>query len=138
MNWIAEFVLAAAAAASPAPTVRGELAKLLDTQAAAWTRGDLAAFCSVYADDAVFVTPTGMTRGREAVLDRYRAQYKDMAGMGTLTLDVVETRELAGGAASAVARWKLTWPDKPEASGLTLLVFVKSGAGWRIVQDASM
>jgi len=32
----------------------------------------------------------------------------------------------------------LTWPDKPKAQGLTLLVLRKSKAGWRILQDASM
>ncbi len=107
-------------------------------QAAAWTRGDLDAFCAVYADDATFVSPSGLTKGRQAVLDRYRAKYVDKAGMGTLTLEIVEVR--AGGAshASVIARWTLTWPDKPKAEGLTLLVLWKTGDAWRIVQDASM
>ena len=127
----------ALAAGSPAAT--GEIKVLLDTQAAAWSRGDLEAFCSVYAEDATFVGPTGLTRGRQAVLDRYRAKYEDKAGMGTLRLEVLETRTLAnGGAASVVARWTLSWPDKPDATGSTLLVFVRSGGSWRIVQDASM
>jgi uncharacterized protein (TIGR02246 family) len=124
--------------AAPA-AVKPEIASLLRTQAEAWTRGDLDAFCSVYAEDATFVTPKGETHGRQAVLDRYRAKYKDKAGMGTLALEVLEVRELAaGGVASAVARWTLTWPDKPKAEGLTLLVFWKTKEGWRIVQDASM
>ena len=123
--------------AAPA-SVRSEITALLDTQAAAWSRGDLDAFCAVYADDASFVTPTGMTSTRQAVLERYRAKYKDKAGMGTLRLDIVEFRELAPQAASVIARWTLTWPGKPEVSGLTLIVFEKSAAGWRIVQDASM
>ena len=139
MNRIAaSLLLLFATGLSPEPPVRTAIATLLGTQAEAWTRGDLDAFCSVYADDATFVTPTGMTQGRQGVLDRYRAKYKDKAGMGALTLTVVETRELGAEAASVVARWKLAWPDKPEASGLTLIVFVKSKAGWRIVQDASM
>ena len=121
--------------AAPDPEIR----KLLHDQAAAWTRGDLQAFCAVYADDATFISPSGMTRGRQAVLDRYRAKYKDKAGMGTLTLTVLETRALSTPAAvSAIARWTLTWPDKPKAEGLTLLVFTKTKSGWRILQDASM
>jgi uncharacterized protein (TIGR02246 family) len=123
--------------AAPA-SARPEIKALLDTQAAAWSRGDLDAFCAVYADDASFVTPTGMTSTRQAVLERYRAKYRDKAGMGTLRLDVVEVRELAPNATSVIARWTLTWPDKPEISGLTLIVFKKTAAGWRIVQDASM
>jgi hypothetical protein len=72
--------------------------------------------------------------------------------MGTLSLEPVETR-LAWGmegsmsgdnmvgdiqAVSIVARWSLTYPDKPAASGLTLLVLRPRGDGWLIVQDASM
>lgn len=118
---------------------RDEIEILLRSQAQAWTRGDLEAFCSVYAEDATFLAPSGMTQGRQAVLDRYRAKYRDKAGMGTLTLEVVEARTLATPrAVSAVARWTLTWPDKPKAEGLTLLVFTKTKDGWRIVQDASM
>jgi uncharacterized protein (TIGR02246 family) len=132
-------LLSAPALAAESPTVAGEIKILLDTQAAAWSRGDLDAFCSIYADDATFVSPSGMTRGRQAVLDRYRAKYKDRAGMGTLRLEIQETRALAaGGAASVVARWTLSWPDKPDATGSTLLVLVRSGASWRIAQDASM
>jgi hypothetical protein len=39
---------------------------------------------------------------------------------------------------SIVARWTLAYPDKPPASGLTLLVLRPLGEGWAIVQDASM
>jgi uncharacterized protein (TIGR02246 family) len=130
---------AAAPWARAGGTEPAEIASLLRAQAEAWTRGALDAFCSVYADDATFISPSGMTQGRQAVLDRYRAKYKDKAGMGTLTLTVLETRSLSSRAAvSAIARWTLTWPDKPAAEGLTLLVFLKTRAGWRIVQDASM
>jgi len=124
--------------AGPPSAPAQELAKLLNEQAAAWTRGDLTAFCSVYAEDATFLAPSGLTKSRQAVLDRYRAKYVDKTGMGTLVLEIEETRELSADAASVVARWTLTWPDKPEASGLTLLVFKKMRDGWRIVQDASM
>lgn len=118
---------------------RAEIVALLASQADAWSRGDLDAFCSVYADDATFISPSGMTRGRQAVLERYREKYKDRAGMGTLTLEVLETRSPATPEAlSAIARWTLTWPDKPKAEGLTLLVFTKTKDGWRILQDASM
>jgi uncharacterized protein (TIGR02246 family) len=128
----------AARGAEPSPPPRDELAALLDVQAAAWTRGDLDAFCAVYADDATFISPTGLTKGRQAVLDRYRKKYVDKAGMGTLTLAVEEVRAASATSASVVARWTLAWPDNPAASGLTLLVLWKTPQGWRIVQDASM
>ena len=131
---------------------RAALVRLLDTQAAAWSRGDLDAFCSVYAEDALFLSPSGTTRGRQAVLERYRTRYPDRAAMGTLRLEIDEVRPVwgievtpAGDAvpgsihgASVAARWSLTYPDRPAASGRTLLVFRRDGGAWLIVQDASM
>jgi uncharacterized protein (TIGR02246 family) len=119
--------------------VRKAVAAVLDRQTAAWNRGDLEGFVSVYAEDATFVSPTGLTRGRPAVLDRYRKRYPDRAAMGTLSLEVVEIRLATGNAgASVVARWTLSYPEKPAASGLTLLVLHPRADGWAIVQDASM
>ncbi len=143
---------AQAASESTAPkaaesALRAELAALLAAQAAEWSRGDVEAFASVYADDATFVAPSGMTQGRAALIERYRKRYPDRAAMGTLTLAVLEVRAegdldasstTSAGVASVVARWTLTYPDKPAVSGLTLLVFHRLPAGWRIVQDASM
>ena len=117
---------------------RKALAAVLDRQVQAWNRGDLEGFVSVYADDAAFVSPTGLTRGRQAVLERYRKRYPDKAAMGRLSLETVETRLAGAQAASVVARWTLAYPDKPAASGLTLLVLHRSGDRWLIVQDASM
>jgi uncharacterized protein (TIGR02246 family) len=131
---------------------RTAVAELLQQQAAAWSRGDLETFCSAYADDAVFVSPSGLTEGRQAVLDRYRKRYTTPAAMGTLTLAPIEVREAWGSEAtvfgdampsrthgvSVVARWTLNRADGSESSGLTLLVFHRSAGRWVIVQDASM
>lgn len=130
---------------------RQQVGELLSRQAAAWTAGDLDAFCSAYATDALFVSPSGQTRGQQAVLERYRQRYPDRAAMGALTLDLVEARPLSGvevtplgdavpgrvHALSAVARWTLRYSDREPATGLTLLVLRRERAGWRIVQDAS-
>jgi len=121
----------------PAALAASPVDALLARQAAAWNAGDLDAFCALYEDDAVFITPSGMTRGRQAVLERYRARYKDRAAMGTLSFEVLDVREL-GDTRSIAARWALKYADRPEASGYTLLVMKRHGDGWRIVQDASM
>jgi uncharacterized protein (TIGR02246 family) len=131
---------------------RADLAALLAAQSDAWTRGDLDAFCSVYADDAIYLSPGGEVRGRAAVLERYRGRYPDRQAMGTLRLDIEEVRPIWGmevlpsddavpGAihgATVVARWSLTYTDRKEASGRTLLVFHRVRGRWEIVQDASM
>ena len=134
------------ATAPPQPTaparredeIRKAVAAVLDRQVQAWNRGDLEGFVSVYAEDAAFVSPTGLTRGRHAVLQRYRKRYPDKAAMGRLSLEIVETRLADVHAASVVARWTLAYPDKPTAAGLTLLVLHARGGAWLIVQDASM
>jgi uncharacterized protein (TIGR02246 family) len=125
-------------AVPPSSPPDAEIQKLLHDQAAAWNRGDLPAFCAVYADDATFISPSGLTKGRQAVLDRYLKKYVDKAGMGSLTLEIEEVRVASASSVSVVARWTLNWPDKPKADGLTLLVLSKTTNGWRIVQDASM
>jgi uncharacterized protein (TIGR02246 family) len=116
---------------------------VLQTQVAAWNRGDLTAFCEVYGDDATFLSPSGLTRGRQAVLERYQKRYPDKVAMGTLALEPIETRLAPPGETAAplvvtiAARWTLSYPDKPAATGLTLLVLHRLGARWQIVQDAS-
>lgn len=137
---------------------RDAVTALLATQSAAWSRGDIDAFCSVYDDSALFIAPTGLTRGREAVRQRYRTRYPDRAAMGRLTLDIVEMRPMMGreisllGDAvpgriqgmSVAARWTLSFPGdgtaatKPPASGHTLILLRPTPRGWVIVQDASM
>lgn len=114
-----------------------EVLALLERQAAAWSKGDIDAFCSIYADDAVFVSPSGVTRGRAEVLARYKKKYPTAAAMGTLTLSPVDVRETAD-AVSVAAKWTLEYPDKPAATGHTVVVFRRTQNQWRIVHDASM
>jgi peptidoglycan/xylan/chitin deacetylase (PgdA/CDA1 family)/ketosteroid isomerase-like protein len=131
---------------------RREVEEVLQMQAAAWSRGDLDTFCSVYADDALFVSTSGLTQGREEILGRYQAKYKDRKGMGQLTLEVIQFEAVQGAeismlgdarpsrihGASVAARWRLSYPDREGAEGLTLLVFRNGRDGWKITQDASM
>jgi ketosteroid isomerase-like protein len=128
---------------------------MIQTQVEAWNRGDLEAFTSGYAEDAAFLSPSGLTRGRGEVLSRYRKRYPDRKAMGRLSLEPIEMRPAAGteftelGGArpsrvhgvSVAARWEIAYPDEPgkaPASGLTLIVFRRTLTGWEIVQDASM
>jgi peptidoglycan/xylan/chitin deacetylase (PgdA/CDA1 family)/ketosteroid isomerase-like protein len=132
-----------------------EVRTMIRTQVEAWNRGDVEAFTSGYAEDAAFLSPSGLTRGRAEVLARYRKRYPDRKAMGRLSLEPIEMRPAAGteftelGGArpsrvhgvSVAARWEISYPDEPgkaPASGLTLIVFRRTLTGWEIVQDASM
>lgn len=135
----------------PEPEVKAEIETLITEHAAVWNRGDLEEFAGYYAEDAVFLSPTGVTRGRDEVLARYQDRYPDKSAMGHLTLEVLDMRFAYGEVGedghrtvtgvSVAGRWTLTYPegDREEASGLTLVV-LRPGpqGGWLIVQDASM
>ena len=124
----------------------------LDAQVAAWNRGDLEAFVDIYAEDVSFVSPSGIAHGRREVLGRYRRRYPDRKAMGTLSLEITGTRVIAGEeftlfgdtvvgrvqGATVIARWTLSYEDKPPLTGSTLLVLRPRGETWEIVQDASM
>jgi uncharacterized protein (TIGR02246 family) len=127
---------------------RAEVTHVLSAQAVAWNRNDLPAFVASYAEDATFLTPSGITNGRKAILERYQKRYPDGKAMGSLTLDMAEVRPLGVDVATAtvnglsvVAHWKLAHPDDPNAKtdqGFTLLVLQRHGGRWEIVQDASL
>jgi uncharacterized protein (TIGR02246 family) len=129
-----------------------EVAALMAAQQEAWNRGDLEAFTSGYTDDAIFISPSGMTHGRQAVLDRYRRSYPDSASRGKLSFELIEMRVATGNersmlddaqpgsvhAVSLVARWTLTRAgDEESSTGLTLLVFHRRDGEWKLAQDAS-
>ena len=85
----------------------------------------------------MFVSPTGVTKGRAEVLARYRKRYPDQKSMGQLTLEPLDVRETKD-QVSVAATWTLAYADKPRATGHTVIVFVRWQGTWRIVHDASM
>ena len=115
---------------------------VLAAQQDAWNRGDIVGFCAPYADDCIFLTPTGVTRGRLTVQERFRKKYGEAPEtMGRLAFEILDTRVTADSVTMAM-KWSLSWQatatNKPAASGSTLIVWQKLSVGWRLVQDASM
>jgi len=137
-----------AARGPDADAVRALVEKDLRDSAAAWNRGDLDTFVSSYSEDAIFVSPSGITRGRAEVLARYRKKYGTAPQtMGELTLEILDIRpasaddEVVG--VAVVGHWRVRWagrePPDDMAEGHTLLVYRPGPDGrWRIVHDGSM
>ena len=109
---------------------------LLQTQTDAWNRGDIEAFMAGYwrSDETAFVGASGITRGWQAVLDRYKKNYPDRKAMGHLTFSNLEVHVTCADAAFAIGQYQLEREaDKP--SGIFTLNFRKFPEGWRIIVD---
>jgi ketosteroid isomerase-like protein len=109
---------------------------VIESQAAAWNRGDIDGYMEGYAkeDSTEFVSGDTMTRGWQTVLDRYKSHYDSRAKMGTLTFSELEIKPLSEYYIMATGRWQLAREaDTPH--GRFTLIFRRTAAGWRIVHD---
>lgn len=113
-----------------------QIRAVLDTQVAAWNRGDIDAFMKYYwrSDKTLFVGANGVTRGWQAVLDRYHRGYPDRKAMGQLTFSDIEIEQDCPRAAVVIGEYHLH-REKDAPSGVFTLNFRKFPEGWRIVVD---
>lgn len=115
---------------------RARIMAVMNAQAEAWNRGDVAGYMDGYwrSSKTTFVSGDSLTRGWQTVLDRYQKSYNTREKMGTLTFSEVEITILSPTTAVALGKWELTRAnDRPH--GYFSLIFRKVRAGWRIVQD---
>jgi uncharacterized protein (TIGR02246 family) len=130
----------AAPAMAQAPDPQREVAAAMAASAAGWNSGNLDRFVSIYADDAVFVTPTGLLRGKGEIADHYRPSFT-LGGndRGKLSFQLLAYRTISNVHQLLFAKWILT-PAAPGAkpeTGMTTLLFERRKAGWRIISDHS-
>ncbi|HST50999.1 MAG TPA: nuclear transport factor 2 family protein [Pyrinomonadaceae bacterium] len=109
---------------------------VIESQAAAWNRGDIEGYMEGYAkeDSTEFVSGDSLTRGWQTVLERYKSRYDSRAKMGTLTFSELEIEPLSEYYIMATGRWQLT-RDADTPHGRFTLIFRRTVAGWRIVHD---
>jgi uncharacterized protein (TIGR02246 family) len=124
------------AAGDPNERDQAAIQKLMDTQQAAWDRGDLDAFMTVYwhSPDVTFSGTSGVVRGWDAVLTRYKKTYADRDAMGQLQFSGLEYRFLGPDAALLLGHWHLT-RAKGDVGGVFSLVWQRFPEGWRIIHD---
>jgi ketosteroid isomerase-like protein len=118
------------------PGDRAALTQILHAQQAAWNRGDVDAFLEGYwrSPELTFSGASGIARGWDAVLARYKKNYPDKAAMGQLEFSNLEIRFLGADAALLLGRWHLT-RDKGDIGGVFSLVWQRFPEGWRIIHD---
>ena len=111
---------------------------VLDAQAAAWNRGDVEGYMDGYerAGTTTFISGDTVTRGWQTVSERYKKAYDTPEKMGTLAFGELEVKPLSEFYASVTGRWQLT-RAKDTPHGRFALIFRRTNAGWRIVQDTT-
>jgi ketosteroid isomerase-like protein len=109
---------------------------LLNEQQTAWNRGDVDGFMKGYwnSPELTFAGSSGITRGWQPVLVRYRKSYPDRQAMGHLDFSELEVRPLAKDASLVLGRWHLQ-RSSDELGGIFTLVFQRFPEGWRIIHD---
>ncbi|SHJ51155.1 protein of unknown function [Hymenobacter daecheongensis DSM 21074] len=119
--------------------LRQSISQVLQTQTAAWNRGDVTGFMQGYwaSDSLVFIGKRGLTYGWQPTLDNYKRSYPDAAAMGQLTFSNLRITPLGAEAAHVVGRWHLARPTAGDLEGHFLLVFRKLKGQWVIVADHS-
>lgn len=122
--------------AMPAVAAESQIRSLLEAQTTAWNQGDVDGFMDGYwkSEETEFVGASGITRGWQAVLDRYRRNYPDRKAMGRLTFSNLEVHVVCAEAAFAIGQFQLA-REKDRLAGVFTLNFRKFPEGWRIVAD---
>jgi|SRR5580700_3570237 ketosteroid isomerase-like protein len=117
-------------------SAESEIRSVLDMQTSAWNRGDIDTFMTGYwkSEETEFVGASGIARGWQAVLDRYRRKYPDAKAMGRLTFSNLEVHAVCPDSAFVIGEFQLE-RDKDRPTGIFTLNFRKFAEGWRIVAD---
>jgi ketosteroid isomerase-like protein len=113
-----------------------QIRAVLEQQAEAWNRGDIEAFMAGYwkSEETEFVGANGLSRGWEALLQRYQRNYPDRKAMGQLSFSNLEIHVVCADAAYVIGQFKLE-REKDRPTGFFALNFRKFTEGWRIVAD---
>ncbi len=115
---------------------REAIGAVLSAQQNAWNRGDVEAFLAGYwrSPELTFSGSSGVARGWDAVLARYKKNYPDKAAMGQLDFSELEFRFMGPDAALVLGRWHLK-REKDDVGGVFTLVWQRFPEGWKIVHD---
>jgi ketosteroid isomerase-like protein len=134
----AVFVLLAQAASSSTSEDqdRAAITKALTDQQAAWNQADIDTFLTTYwhSPDVTFSGTSGIIRGWDAVLARYKRTYANRESMGQLQFSQLEFRFLGKDAALLLGHWHLN-RTKGDIGGVFSLVWQRFPEGWRIIHD---
>jgi len=109
---------------------------ILSAQQKAWNDGNVEEFMKGYwhSEELTFSGSNGVSRGFEAVRERYHRNYPDRQTMGRLDFSGLEFHFFGKDGALVLGRWHLT-REKGDIGGVFSLVFQRFPEGWKIIHD---
>src|SRR6266404_2645092 len=115
---------------------REAISAVLSAQQTAWNRGDVDTFLVGYwhSPELTFFGSSGVARGWDGVLTRYKKNYPDRGAMGQLDFSDLEFRFLGPDAALVLGRWHLK-RERDDLGGVFTLVWQRLPEGWKIIHD---
>ncbi len=107
--------------------------------AAAWNRGDLAAFLAPYADSVVMVYPTGPLIGRDRLeaLQRANVAWNGTQPIEQAAIGKSQLRRIGPDDALQTAEIILRRPAGEERRLWSTVVWKRTSTGWRVVHEQS-
>jgi len=125
-------------ASAKSTNAESEIRSALDKQVAAWNRGDLDGFMDGYLQSAKtsYVSGDSEIHGFEAIKERYQKRYgSDTTSMGNLTFSELNILSLDKNSALVTGHFKVTGKNKPDATGVFSVVFVRNNGKWKVIHD---
>jgi uncharacterized protein (TIGR02246 family) len=137
--WLALSLLILACGIAHAATANETaIRNVLDTQVAAWNRGDIVAFMQGYRNSpaTTFVGKT-VQHGYANILARYQKTYGSKDSMGQLSFTDLDVHQLDAHFAAVTGRYQLARSASAggNAEGVFSLIFEKTESGWKIILD---
>lgn len=142
--FLALILLALSLTATAQTADESAIRKVMDDQAAAWNRGDIAAFMTGYEDSpqTTFVGNKN-TYGYQTILDNYKKSFATKDEMGTLTFSQLEIRLLP--TFDAKVEYAVMYGHfhldrtahgvSKKDDGYYSLIWHKTKDGWKIIVD---
>jgi uncharacterized protein (TIGR02246 family) len=110
----------------------------LDSTAAGWNRGDLAAYLAAYTPDASEMLADGPAHGVDRIEQTMKQGFwRTGRPLQQLHYEHVEVRMLGDDHALVTGQYVLTGADRPQRTGWFTTVWARTSDGWRMIHDHS-
>ena len=112
--------------------------KVIQIQEQDWNNGDLNGFMKGYwkSDSLKFYGSSGLTKGWQNTLERYKKVYPTKAETGTLRFVINDISKIESNSYWVMGEYHLT-REVGDANGVFIIIFKKINGQWKIVADMS-